>query len=59
MTRITIHSVNNFFDALEWCEENLNHNDWTLPAMNWPSERYDIDFTDPTIATMFALKWVA
>lgn len=58
MTRITIHSLNNFFDALEWCEANLNRNDWILPAMNWPSERYEIDFINPDTATMFALKWM-
>ena len=57
MNSVEINCVDTFFEAVEWCEENLSCNDWSLHNMHWPAERYSIEFTDPTTATMFALKW--
>lgn len=55
--KINITSVDTFFDAVKWCEENLDKNNWVLSPITFPTERYEIEFADPVSATMFALKW--
>lgn len=57
MIQFKIRGADVCHDAVTWCSENINDENWTM----WLSESswtlYTFEFTQPEDATLFALKW--
>jgi hypothetical protein len=58
MIRITIKGGPAGIDASEWCQANLNDEDWVL-WMDLPNSwtTYHFEFSTEQAATLFALRW--
>ena len=54
MTKWAIVSVKNYSGGLQWCRDNLSHNDWVVNDNNGVLE---FRFRDEAIAVEFALRW--
>ena len=55
---VTINGVDKACDAASWCKKNV-HDKWDIKILESDmfSNIYTFEFTDPTEASFFALRW--
>jgi hypothetical protein len=56
MIKVRLKGTNSY-EAAEWCNDNLEFEQWTLWMETWAT--YVFEFKNPKDATVFALKWLS
>lgn len=51
-----INNINRVSKYVEWCNTNLNNNEWNLKLLSMSPLHYTFEFKDPHIQLICALK---